>query len=279
MRITLLAFVMFITTQAFSQLAGRDQNRHGLSFTTGQNKNVFTDSIFTSENWRSHISTGWTYTRYMNFHVGFQTGFWISTTRTAFDINESAAYSFPNSSGVLYAKGLTKKLQINQQALIDDYPYFNSQASRLSNHIESEYSFEIPTLLVFSTNFKGTIRFNSKLGVISKLNVVQKTGTREDQILGGFIYRHYIKPRNKTVFNFNGQASLGFEWNYVGTRSLVFDFSYRTNLTPVYKRGEENQYLLIVSNSEPSWNPDPQIQFLDVKARRHQFALTISTQF
>mgnify|MGYP005988643091 CR=1 FL=1 len=126
----------------------------------------------------------------------------------------------------------------------------NSDIFQLVERSQKPVYVTIPTMLMFRTKFFGYNRFFSKIGLRNSFLVSNKVND------SGFTFENndiddspitssnenMSISRNMNIFRSSFAFSLGYEWNFSGTTSLVGEVGYRLGFVPIYfSASEKNQ--------------------------------------
>ena len=135
----------------------------------------------------------------------------------------------------------------------------------------------IPIALLFRTDANGHFRYYTKFGIKNSFLLSNKMTDLGTAIISGdtINFKENINMTSKNEMFFY-QASLGLslgaEWNFMGSTSIVAEMSYYYGLTPLFlNRKEDKQTLYINVNGE--------ISPFSNKATQNQLALKLAVLF
>ena len=135
----------------------------------------------------------------------------------------------------------------------------------------------IPIALLFRTDANGHFRYYTKFGIKNSFLLSNKMTDLGTAIISGdtINFKENINMTSKNEMFFYQVSlglSLGAEWNFMGSTSIVAEMSYYYGLTPLFlNRKEDKQTLYINVNGE--------ISPFSNKATQNQLALKLAVLF
>jgi hypothetical protein len=213
---------------------------------------------------------------------------------TNFSIGLLMHKSFSGSKNFGFASGLEfdfNAINFQSSPSSDSIFYNYSDTEILPSTNTSEYLFllesrkhkitqiTIPLALLFRTEANGHYRYHTKFGIKNSFLLSNKMKDKGTEIIKGsptiLKEKENLGMTSKNEMFFY-QASLGLslgaEWNFMGSTSLVAEISYYYGLTPLFlDRKEENQTLYNNVNGE--------ISSFSNKATQNQLALKLAVLF
>ena len=137
----------------------------------------------------------------------------------------------------------------------------------------------IPLALLFRTEANGHYRYHTKFGIKNSFLLSNKMTDKGTEIIKGsptiLKEKENLSMTSKNEMFFY-QASLGLslgaEWNFIGSTSLVAEMSYYYGLTPLFLNRKEDEETLYN-------NVNGEISPFSNKATQNQFALKLAVLF
>jgi len=187
-----------------------------------------------------------------------------------FDFNAINFQSSPYSDSIFYNYSDTEILPSTNTS--EDLFLLESRKHKITQ-------ITIPVALLFRTEANGHYRYHTKFGIKNSFLLSNKMTDKGTEIIKGsptiLKEKENLSMTSKNEMFFY-QASLGLslgaEWNFIGSTSLVAEMSYYYGLTPLFlDRKEENQTLYNNVNEE--------ISSFSNKATQNQLALKLAVLF
>ena len=197
-------------------------------------------------------------------NIGFSSGL-------EFDFNSINFQSSPSSYSIFY--------NYFDREILPSMPLSNSSKDifLLKSRKHKITQITIPIALLFRTDANGHFRYYTKFGIKNSFLLSNKMTDLGTAIISGdtINFKENINMTSKNEMFFY-QASLGLslgaEWNFMGSTSIVAEMSYYYGLTPLFlNRKEDKQTLYINVNGE--------ISPFSNKATQNQLALKLAVLF
>ncbi len=223
------AFVFHGKTQE-----GPDQNRKiqgGLTLSTGFNTMSTQTNLIESRGAGFDFSIGVLGDYNLNNNIAITSGIEFSTFRFGYNLNENF-----QSMGPVFVNYLDKEILRKNNADNIDGMF------RVDERINRTMYLTIPTLIKFQTNYLGYMRFFTRFGLWNSIlirNRVDFTGAevvnigelKEGELLD------MRSPRDLSLYRGSVGITVGGEWNFAGSTSLVAELGYHFGFTDVHRSG------------------------------------------
>jgi hypothetical protein len=196
-------------------------------------------------------------------NFGFSSGF-------EFDFNAIKFQSSPSSDSIFYNYSDTEILPSTNTS--KDLFLLESRKHKITQ-------ITIPVALLFRTDANGHFRYYTKFGIKNSFLLSNKMTDKGTEIIKGsptiLKEKENISMTSKNEMFFY-QASLGLslgaEWNFMGSTSIVAEMSYYYGLTPLFLNRKEDKQTLYN-------NVDGEISPFSNKATQNQLALKLAVLF
>jgi len=188
-----------------------------------------------------------------------------------FDFNAIKFQSSPSSDSIFYNYSDTEILPSNTS---EDLFLLESRKHKITQ-------ITIPIALLFRTDANGHFRYYTKFGIKNSFLLSNKMTDKGTEIIKGsptiLKEKENLSMTSKNEMFFY-QASLGLslgaEWNFIGSTSLVAEMSYYYGLTPLFLNRKEGKQTLY--NKDASTG---KINYFSNKATQNQLALKLAVLF
>lgn len=211
-------------------------------------------------------------------HYGFTDNVGL-VTGLEFTFSSAKFKTGPNT--LLYYYNDTKIVGVDD---FDADPTSAKDVFVLSKRKQNATYINIPTMLLFRTNFIGYVRYFGKLGMKHNFLLTQKSQDTGYSLttqgmdltkLGEEVTQKNMKAKNEMVF-YKGSVGIagGAEWNFTGNTCLVAELGFYYGITPLYYK-RDNAYLFTYEKE----NGLPVRKEVNNKATQAQLELKVSILF
>ncbi|MFT6502578.1 MAG: hypothetical protein ACJASQ_002705 [Crocinitomicaceae bacterium] len=252
----LLFTLLFYWSNSIAQQARSLNRKWEVIASYGKNYSIAKNELISvNDSLTSVMSFGLSFSQRLKGNLFFSTGIELETTKWSFQANSQG------DSMLVYFRGHPGGSSVWNRSkfeTVNEISESNYQfASGVAPFSESLLQFSVPLNLRYYSKYHNFKRFYLGAGIRMNFKLYNWTRVSKSSVTGlnngtPFYVSTYKNPTMR-LFHLTGGASLGMEWNFIGTSTLRLGLDYSLNLTSVHKKNLNYAYLQIRDLSDPQF--------------------------